>query len=303
MRAPVIRALVPAYLILIFGLPLLALGLVMRAASSAVALAAVLVAGPALYALGVLAVAAMLSRFTRGAIIAGRFPRDLGHPVYGPRRLYALCWTAVFYCGPLYHAVLAIPWLRRATFRAFGYRGALGFTTYPDTWLRDLPLLRIAEGAYLANKATIGTNVCLRSGDIVVGPVDIGAGALVGHLAVIGPGCVLGPEAEIGVGATLGMEVRVGRGARIGPCAGVNHGAVIGDGAEIGAASTVGVRAVIDPGVRIPSQFAVPDRAHVRSADDVAGLRTVRRRSAHRLLGTMQLLPPPSSGAPTQTWE
>lgn len=302
MRAAVVRTLVPVYLILIFGLPLLGLGLALREASSRPAFTVLLVLSPAIYALGLLSVAASLSRLTQSAIVPGRFPRELAHAVYGRRRLYALCWTTVYYCGPLYHAILAVPWLRRATFRAFGYRGPLGFTTYPDTWLRDLPLLTIADGAYLANKATIGTNVCLRSGDIVVGPIAIGAGALVGHLAVIGPGSVLGPEAELGVGATLGMDVRVGRGARIGPCAGINHGAVIGDGAEIGAASTVGVRAVIDPGVRIPSQFAVPDRAHVRSADDVAGLRTVRRRSAHRLLGSMQV-PPLPPGTPTQAWE
>jgi carbonic anhydrase/acetyltransferase-like protein (isoleucine patch superfamily) len=302
MRAALVRALVPVYLILIFGLPLLVPGFALWQAASRPALAVLLLLSPAIYALGLVTVAALLSRLTLFAIVPGRFPRDLAHAVYGPRRLYALCWTTVYYCGPLYHAILAVPWLRRATFRAFGYRGPLGFTTYPDTWLRDLPLLTIADGAYLANKATIGTNVCLRSGDVVVGPVEIGAGALVGHLAVIGPGSVLGPEAELGVGATLGMEVRIGRGARIGPCAGINHGAIIGDGAEIGAASTVGVRAVIDPGVRIPSQFAVPDRAHVRSADDVAGLRTVRRRSAHRLLGTMQMPSLPSS-APRQAWE
>ena len=35
----------------------------------------------------------------------------------------------------------------RDVFRIFGYRGSMDFTIYPDTWIRDLPLLDFGEGA------------------------------------------------------------------------------------------------------------------------------------------------------------
>lgn len=53
---------------------------------------------------------------------------------------------------------------------------------------------------YLSNRATIGTNMCNIDGTILVAPIRIGRGAMVGHLAMIGPGATLGKKAEIGVG-------------------------------------------------------------------------------------------------------
>jgi carbonic anhydrase/acetyltransferase-like protein (isoleucine patch superfamily) len=289
-RRIVVELLVVIYLAGIVGLPLVLAVYPVFAAPAGWQRIALLGLAPVVYGLTYPLIAGALARLTLGAIVAGRFPRDLGHRVYGPRRLYALCWTAVYYCGPIYHAVLAIPLLKRATLRLFGYRGSLRFTTYPDTWLRDLPLLDVNEGAYLSNKATIGTNMCLRDGTIVVDRVRIGRGVMIGHLAMLAPGSSMDDRAELGVGAALGIGVHVGEDSKIGPTCVVDHGAVVGRGCTIGTGSYVGKKAVIEDGVTIPAGFAVPERAVVRSQADVDDLRVVHRHTAE--LMAMVIKPP-----------
>ncbi len=182
-----------------------------------------------------------------------------------------------------------MPLLKRLTFRLFGYRGALDFTVQPDSWIRDLPLLDVGPGVYVSNKATIGTNMCLQNGDILVAPVRIGPGALIGHLCMVAPGASIAEGAEIGVGVAIGLNVRVGRGAKISSCAIVNHGAVIGDRCEVGAGAYVGAKAVVESGVSIPPGCVVPKGAVLRSNDDVVGLKAISRSSAALLAATMQV--------------
>jgi len=257
-RALVTRVLVPTYLILITGLPLAAAGLVASMAPSMAWGVAALTLLPAVYCVGYVLTAALLSRLTRASIVPGRYPRALGHRIYGPRRLYALCWTALYYCGPLYHAVLAIPLAKRVVFRLFGYRGNLDFQTYPDTWLRDLPLLSIGKGAYLSNKATISPNMCLKNGKIIVLPVKIGAGTMIGHLTMIAPGVDIGSDCEVGVGAAIGVNVCVGAHSLIGPESVLDHDSVIGERCSIGTRAYVGRKTVIRAGLRIPPGAVIP---------------------------------------------
>lgn len=268
-RRLIVRTLVPAYLAAIVGLPIALSAAPLLAAGSLPARLLAVALAPAIFAVAYVLTAGLLSRLTRRAIVAGHFPRDLGHEVYGPRRLYALCWTAVYYCTPLYHAVLAVPLLKRVTLRLFGYRGALDVTMYPDTWVRDLPLLNIAEGAYLSNRCTIGTNMCTIDGKVFVAPVTIGRGAMVGHLAMLAPGSVIGDAAEIGVGCGIGMGVSVGRKARVGPMSNIGHGVVIGERCDVGVACTLGTKAVVHPGVRIPPGTVIPPRATIRTEADL----------------------------------
>lgn len=267
-RSTVVSTLVPVYLTLITGLPLLVgAGIVAVAPTPAWRAIAWMAAFP-VYIVAYVLVAGGLSRLTLGAIVPGRYPRDLGHPVYGPRRLYAVCWTAIYYFPPLYHVVLAVPVLKRLTFRLFGYQGAVDATFYPDGWIRDLPLLDIGRGAYIANRATLGSNICLQDGQIVVSPIRIGARAVIGHAAIIGLGNNIGDNAEVGVRSTLGLGVRVGAGTRVGAIVGINHGAVIGEGCEIESMCYVGKKAVIHDGVRIRAGSVVPDEAVIRTQDD-----------------------------------
>jgi carbonic anhydrase/acetyltransferase-like protein (isoleucine patch superfamily) len=268
-RRQVIAGLVPVYLAVMIGMPGASVVLAFLAAPAGIWRLAVVVAAPAMAGAVYVLTCCLLCLPTRRFIVEGRYPRDLGHAIYGPRRLYALCWTAIYYCGPVYHAILAVPLARRLVFRFFGYRGSLEMQLYPDTWLRDLPILDISPTAYLSNKATIGTNMCMPDGTIIVRGVRIERGAMVGHLVMLGPGAVIRENADIGVGSGIGLGTEIGPGARIGPCCVVSHGARIGAGVELGIHSLVGAKAVIAAGLRIPGGTVIPPRARVRNREDL----------------------------------
>jgi carbonic anhydrase/acetyltransferase-like protein (isoleucine patch superfamily) len=259
---------VPLYLLLVAGLPSAAGAMAILAFPSFRVRVAAASLAPSVFVLMYVLTCGVLSRFSRSAIKPGRMIRDLGHSAYGSRRLYGLCWTAVYYFTPLYHFVLALPALKTLTFRLFGYRGAVDFTIYPDTWIRDLPLLDIGSGAYVGNRATLGTNICLQSGDILVGRIKIGARAMIGHESIVGLGADIGSDAEVGVRSTLGMHVSIGSGTVIGALVGVNHGARIGADCEIESMSYIGRKAVIHDGIRIHYASVIPDRGVIRSQDD-----------------------------------
>jgi hypothetical protein len=152
-------------LLAIFGTPALIAWLPVCLLPGLWSLAGVFVA-PLVYAIVFPLVAGVLSRLFCNGIVPGKFPRDLSHPIYRQRRYYGLCWTALYYCKPVYYVCLTIPCLKWLTFRLFGYRGQMDFTVHPDTWIRDLPLLDLGKGAYVANRATLGTNMPLKNGKI-----------------------------------------------------------------------------------------------------------------------------------------
>jgi carbonic anhydrase/acetyltransferase-like protein (isoleucine patch superfamily) len=192
------------------------------------------------------------------AIVPGKFPKQVTHFVYGPRRLYGLCWCAVFYFTPLYYAFLSVPGLRKLMLRVFG-----------DAWLRDLPMLRFSEGVYTANKCTIGSNLCLANGFIMVDYVTLGKDTTVGHLAVVALGTVTGEKTEIGIGTAVGIRARLGSKVRIAPTVAINHGAELGDGVEVGAMSYIGLKARIASGLKVPSGCSIPEGADVKTQDDL----------------------------------
>lgn len=214
------------------------------------------------------AVAGLLSLPHKKGIVSGKFPRDVSHPIYFHRRLYGICWTALSYCKPIYFLVLTIPLLRKGIFRLFGYRGNLEFTIYPDTWIRDLPLLRFGRGAYLSNKATLGSNIVLPNGRILDGPLVVEEGAVVGHVSMLAPGCHIGKRAEIGVGCGLALNVRVEDRAKIASLCGIDNGAFIGAGSAVGPMTLVGTQARVEGGVLIPAASFVAKRANVASQKD-----------------------------------
>lgn len=57
--------------------------------------------------------------------------------------------------------------------------------------------------------------MCMQDGTVVVGPIIIGRGAMVGHLVMIGPNNVLGEGAELGASCAIGIGA-IGARARIG---------------------------------------------------------------------------------------
>jgi carbonic anhydrase/acetyltransferase-like protein (isoleucine patch superfamily) len=272
-RRRLVRAGVVGYLAAIMGVPLALAAWPFFVATTLAAQLVAIALAPRIYVFIYVIVAGALARVTRRAIISGKYPRDLGHEVYGPRRLYGLCWTAIYYCPPIYHAVLSVPLLKHIVLRLFGYRGSLDVTLYPDTWIRDLPLLDISEGVYPSNKATIGTNMCLTDGSIIVASIAIGRQSMVGHLVMLAPGVVLGERVEVGVGTAVGLKVRIGDGTSIGPCCVIHHGARIGQRCQVGSASHVGTKAIISDGITIPFGAVVPPRASIRTQEQANALR------------------------------
>jgi carbonic anhydrase/acetyltransferase-like protein (isoleucine patch superfamily) len=235
----------------------------------------VLTAGPALAM--AIPVAALLFAIVPGIlslphqrwIVPARMPTDVGIRAYFHRRLYGLCWTSLYYNQLLYWLVLSMPRLKLAVFRLFGYRGAARFTVYPDTWIRDLPLLKIGDGAYLSNKATIGTNMILQSRQIVVDEVEVGAGATVGHLACLAPGARCEADSEVGVATLVGLRARIGPGARIGPRCMIDHGARVGSKANVEAGAYVGCATMIGPEVFVPAMEVIRSRARIAAQADL----------------------------------
>ena len=293
--------LTPVFLVLIFGIPLQFAVFPVLMAPTWSAKAALLLLLPFVFSLAFVGVSAALSWPFQRHIVPGKFPRLLSDKVYGPRRLYGLCWCAVYYFTPLYYLLFSVPSLRKFLLRAFGYRGHDEVTIAPDVWLRDLPLLRFDRGSYVANKATVGTNICLADGSILVGPVTLGANALVGHMTMLAPGCQIGERTEIGVGCGIGIRAEIGAETRIGPTSTVNHGARIGAKVDVGTFSYLGVKCEIADGLHLPSGSNIPEGAKIATqaevreyvssesrnfraeSDQLRGLYTRRRSDDHRM--------------------
>jgi carbonic anhydrase/acetyltransferase-like protein (isoleucine patch superfamily) len=261
------RHLVPVYHLAIPGCAFVAAAAPVMLAPTTAAMLAALFVAPALFAVAYVTVAGLLSLPHQRSIVPGKFPRSLSHPVYLDRRLYGLCLTAVYYCTPVYAAVLYVDPFRRYFFRLFGYRGDLDFTIHPDTWIRDLPLVRFGKGTYVANQATVGTNIVTDQGrSIWVDRIEVGAGSVIGSHTLVAPGTVIGSGVEIGINSICGLKARIRDGATLGPQCAVGHGAVIGENASLGRRAEVDSRMRVEAGTSVPP-FARITRVGAPGAD------------------------------------
>jgi len=226
---------------------------------------------PVFFATIFITISGLISRIAQKAIIAGKFPRLPEHPVYALRRIYGTCWTQVFYFKPVYSLALSIPILKKILFRAFGYKGDMSLTVYPDTWIRDLPLINAGKKVYLANRACIGTNLCINDGSILVGPVTMHDNSMVGHLAIFGLGTILGKGSELGVGVATGIRCKFHDNVSVKPKASLNHGVVVESGSSIGTCAIIGMKAKIGPNINIKAGASIPPGAIIntqKEADD-----------------------------------
>lgn len=286
-----ISYLIPFYYFMIYGTALAtAAAPVIYAPEKWMQLTA-LVFSPVLFTCTFILVAGLLSMTGRHGVKPGSFPRDLKDKVYGPRRLYGACWTSVFYLTPVYFLALTIPPLKKMLFRLFGYRGSMDFVVYPDSWIRDLPCLLFEDGAYIANKCTLGTNICLANGTILVDRIKIGKRAMVGHMAIIGAGSKLRDGVEVGVSAGIGIRCELKSNAKVMPCSVVNHGVIVGENTSLGMHSFIGLRAQIGPNIIIPAGGHVPAGAVLKDQAEAdalfshenENLQDIRKASIERL--------------------
>lgn len=259
-------------------------GSVLILADSDLAKVLLIIAFPAISIALYVAICIAFARFGIKAVIPGKFPRQVDHPVYGPRRLYGTMWTAVYYFKPLYWLLLSNRLTKTLLLRGFGYTGAIDMTTYPDTWIRDLTLLKLGEGAYLANKSTLGTNLCLADGTIYVDRIEIGKNSIVGHLCMTSPGFSMGDNCELGSGSAMGIHVKLGNGVKIGPCSTVYHGARVADHVNVGSCSYIGTKAIINAqGLEIPPFTFIPPYSIINNAEDLEAILKNQNRSAQPL--------------------
>lgn len=257
-RAATFPVLSSVYLTVIFGVPL-AVVLTLVTKGDALILHAVFgLLAPVIYASLLATVAGLLSLPHQKGVVPGLFPRSVSHPVYFHRRLYGLCWTSLYYCTPVYYLCLSLPLLKRLTFRLFGYRGSMAFTVYPDTWIRDLPLLHFGRGVYVSNRATLGTNIVTRNGGILMDEIRLDEGSVVGHLTMLGPGVRLDRGATIGVGCGIGIKARIGERAKVGAMSSIGHGVQVGRRAKVGDGAAIEPGVVVDDGVVLPRGAFVP---------------------------------------------
>lgn len=230
----------------------------------------VLAITPLVFSFFFVLVASVLSIPFQSSIISGKFRRVSSDAIYSARRCYGTSWCAFFYCTPIYYTVLNLHFVRKWVFYLYGYRGDTSINLAPDAWVRDLPLLKLGPQTYIANKATIGTNMCLAGGTILVDSVVTGNNVMVGHLALIAPGCKLERDSEIGVGSAVGIRVHLGERVKIGPTSMVNHGALLESGTSVGPMSYIGLKVTIGPDLILPSGSNIPDGAELRTQADVA---------------------------------
>jgi acetyltransferase-like isoleucine patch superfamily enzyme len=222
-----------------------------------------------LFAVSFLLISGLLSWPAHKAIIRGKFPRQPFHKIYFWRRIYGCCWTTVYYFKPLYSVFLTIPVLKRALFRIFGYKGPLNFVIYPDTWVRDLPLLYLGQSAYCSNRSTIGTNLCLKDGTILVDRIYIGDRAILGHLAAIAPGVKMDEDVELGVATVVGVRSRFKKNTKIGSACAINHGVTIGENCTVGGHASIDLGVKITDNIKIPSGCMLPPGTIISQQSDV----------------------------------
>jgi UDP-3-O-[3-hydroxymyristoyl] glucosamine N-acyltransferase len=144
----------------------------------------------------------------------------------------------------------------------------MDITTYPDSWIRDLPLVKAGRGVYLANRCVVGTNLCLNDGSILVGKCTFGDGAMIGHLAMFGLGTSIGKQSELGVKAALGLHITVDDNVQVGPGAEVNHGTHISSGARIGTSAVIGIKCRIGENITIKPGASIPPGAVILTQDE-----------------------------------
>ena len=257
------------YLLLIFGAPILFLKLLYDSFDNYYLKLAFFAFAPLFYAVIYVLIAGVLSLPSQHAIVSGKFPRKTDNRIYFHRRLYGLCWTSVYYFVPVFFVFLSFAKLKWFLFWLFGYRGSSSFTTYPDTWIRDLPLLSFGKNVYLSNKATIGTNIVLPNGRILVDKITLEDSVTIGHLVMLAPGVHCCRRVEIGVGAQLGIKSFVGEDSKISPIVTIEHGVEIGRNVKIGIRSYVGTFTKIADDIIVPPATVIPPRSIIKTQSDV----------------------------------
>lgn len=141
--------------------------------------------------------------------------------------------------------------LRFLALRAMGARVAFTANMSSDVDVLDPALLEVGPGAIIGARCFTSGHYVDR-GQLVLGVIRIGAGAMLAAAVNVGPGVTVGAKAIVKPLAGLGPDCVIGEGAQIGGEALIDIAARVGDGADLG--NRVHVR----PGVTVPAGTKVP---------------------------------------------
>lgn len=192
-------------------------------------------------------------------IKAGKFKRDKENINYEDRLMYTRELRHYVYDQAVLNCIFSDSDLKSLFFRTFGYKGSVDFTIYPKCWLRDLPLLNIGKGTYLADDILLGTNqVTPDQKWIVTGTIEIGDNCIFDQRCSIGYNTSIGSDSTIGFNVAIGLKNRVGKNVRIGGGSNIAHGCTIADDVVIQEYCRIGSFCIIEEGVVLAEHTDVP---------------------------------------------
>lgn len=192
-------------------------------------------------------------------IKTGKFKRDKDNPDYQDRLIYTKALRPFVYNPAVMDIIFSDEKVKAFFFRTFGYQGNLDFTIYPNSWLRDLPLLDIGKKVYLADGILLGTNQVTPDQQwICTGKITIGDNC------IFDQGCSVGFNTRIGANSTIGFEVaiglknRIGENVKIGGRSNIAHGCRIGNNVTLSDCCRIGSFSVIEDGVELEEYTDIP---------------------------------------------
>ncbi|WP_330328798.1 amino acid adenylation domain-containing protein [Streptomyces sp. NBC_00536] len=148
---------------------------------------------------GRLAIAAGGARLLLRGVKAGRYPRG--------GSVHLRLWTAERLAEYAGATSLSGSWLER-------YARALGAKVGPEVDLHSLPpvtgMLKLGRGCAVESEVDLGGH-WLDGDELVIGPIKVGAGAVVGTRSLLFPGARVGKRAEVAPGSAVAGQVTTGQ--------------------------------------------------------------------------------------------
>lgn len=192
-------------------------------------------------------------------IKVGKFKREKDNRDYDDRLVYTRELRHYVYDQAVMNFILSTPKINELFFRTFGYQGSLEFTIYPKCWLRDLPLINIGKGTYLADGILLGTNQVTPDQQwICTGKIEIGENCIFDQGCSVGYNSSIGSDSTIGFEVAIGLKNRIGRNVRIGGRSNIAHGCRIGNDVLIPDCCRIGSFSIIEDGVELGEYTDIP---------------------------------------------